>query len=471
MEKRTLNRSINLIILLLTMIAIYIGYSLFNQDREDIEDISVKEERPPLLQEKKEGHKKIPTPIAPSEERGIAIKKDDNVLDPQVKGYNEEGLLLYNQGRYEEAADLFRRAYEKDKENEILKRNLAHAEGRLGWKEIEAERYVDSLRYFRDALELYNKEPDSYLGMGFAFHRLKDDDRAIESISRGLAIDPNRAEGYKLLAEIYYARNNTEAAISNIEAALGLSPNDNKLKEMLSKIRREKKVEAGFQQEATEHFVVRFEGREERSIARVVTSILEEAYREVGASLSFYPNNPTTVILYSEEKFRDVTLTPTWTKGIFDGKIRLPIGGALSNQGLLEKVIFHEYTHAVIHNLSGKDVPRWLNEGLAIYMEHGDKGRLEDRIINHLKKGGRIIPLYELHDTFMNMEESKAALVYAESYSAVDYLIDKYGIFRVKSLLEELSGRRNFKEAFKDLFFLSYDEFQSSWERSIMSRT
>ncbi len=103
-------------------------------------------------------------------------------------------------------------------------------------------------------------------------------------------------------------------------------------------------------------------------------------------------------------------------------------------------------------------------------MEHGDKKRLEDRITSELKKGGRIIPLNELHGSFMDIEESRVPIIYAESYSAVDYLIDRYGIFRVKTLLEELSGGREFKEAFKDLFFISYDEFQSAWEKSIMNR-
>lgn len=467
MEKRTFNRSVNLTILLLTAMAIYIGYSLFYQDKDNVKV----NDSPPALSEKREdGLAENPIVIAPLEVRSNVIK-DDAALDPQIKGYNEEGLRLYNQGRYEEAADLFRRAHEKDKDNEILRINLAYTEGRLGWREIEAGRYEDSLRFFRNALELYNKEPDSFIGMGFALHKLKDDDRAIESISRGLAIDPNRADGYKLLAEIYYQKDDAEMAIRNLEAALRLSPSDNSLREILSKITREKKVEVGFQQEATEHFVVRFEGREERDIARVITLILKEAYREVGTSLSFYPKNAITVILYSEEQFRDVTRTPAWTKGMFDGKIRIPIGGALSDQRLLEKVIFHEYTHAVIHNLSGKGVPTWLNEGLAIYMEHGEKEWIEDTVSNELRKGGRIIPLYELHGTFMNMEESKVSLIYAESYSAVDYLIDRYGIFRVKTLLEELSKRRDFREAFRDLFFVSYDEFQSSWEKSIMNRT
>lgn len=461
MENRTFNRSINLAILILAAAAIYIGYSIFHQDGDEIR----RYETPPTLLEKKETPGEKPVVMPAPETRSNTIK-DDASTDL----FNEEGLRFYNQGRYEEAADSFRRAHEKDKNNDALKMNLAYTESRLGWREIEAGRYGESLRYFREAMELNDKVPDSYFGMGFALHQLKDDDRAIESINRGLAIDPKRTEGYKLLAEIHYHKDNAELAISNLEAALKLAPNDNNLKGMLSKINREKKAEGGFQQEATEHFTVRFEGREERDIARIITIILEEAYREVGASFSFYPGDPTTVILYSEEKFRDVTLTPAWTKGIFDGKIRLPIGGALNDKDLLEKVIFHEYTHAVVHNISGKDVPRWLNEGLAVYMEHGDKKRLEDRIISEIKKGGRIIPLHELHDSFMDSEESRVPILYAESYSAVDYLIDRYGIFRVKTLLEELSRGREFKDAFRDLFFISYDEFQSAWEKSIMNR-
>ena len=75
-----------------------------------------------------------------------------------------------------------------------------------------------------------------------------------------------------------------------------------------------------------------------------------EAYGEIGKSFSYYPENPITVILYSDQQFRDITRTPAWTGGLFDGKIRIPTEGAGSlSGGVLNRVLHHEYTHAIVY--------------------------------------------------------------------------------------------------------------------------
>ena len=47
----------------------------------------------------------------------------------------------------------------------------------------------------------------------------------------------------------------------------------------------------------------------------------------VGRGLSYYPDHEIQVILYSGQQFQEVTDAPGWSGGIYDGKIRIPIGG------------------------------------------------------------------------------------------------------------------------------------------------
>ena len=37
-----------------------------------------------------------------------------------------------------------------------------------------------------------------------------------------------------------------------------------------------------------------------------------------------------TVVLYSREQFRDITRSPQWAAGMFDGEIRVPVHGTLA---------------------------------------------------------------------------------------------------------------------------------------------
>ena len=53
----------------------------------------------------------------------------------------------------------------------------------------------------------------------------------------------------------------------------------------------------------------------------------------------------------------------------YDGRIRVPLGGALEQREELDRVLSHEFVHAVVAMLGGRTVPAWVNEGLATVLE------------------------------------------------------------------------------------------------------
>ena len=67
----------------------------------------------------------------------------------------------------------------------------------------------------------------------------------------------------------------------------------------------------------------------------------------------------------------------------------------------------------------------------------------------------------------MGLSSTQASLAYAESYSAVLTLIDRFGLFRIKQVFEELGEDKDFASAFSDRFMISYAQFQSDWKRQV----
>jgi hypothetical protein len=184
-----------------------------------------------------------------------------------------------------------------------------------------------------------------------------------------------------------------------------------------------------------------------------VIDILKAAYREIGQEFNVFPSRPITIILYNEKGFFDVTRAPGWAGGLFDGKIRLPIKGIEGQGTLLHRILFHEYTHALIHQMT-PSCPLWLNEGLAEFFS----GR-------QARKCGQIIPLRLLERNFPSQPQG-IALAYMESYSAVSFLIEKFGLYRIKELLERMGEGKNITEAFSDVLYEDYDRFLNTWGKN-----
>jgi hypothetical protein len=96
---------------------------------------------------------------------------------------------------------------------------------------------------------------------------------------------------------------------------------------------------------------------------------------------------------------------------------------ALNNRSQLDKVLAHEFTHALVRNLAPSGVPTWVNEGLAVMFEQGDLTWAEQLV----RKAPSLIPLSQLHDGFLKLREEQVPLAYAESALAVRMLLDRAG--------------------------------------------
>jgi tetratricopeptide (TPR) repeat protein len=301
--------------------------------------------------------------------------------------------------------------------------------------------------------ELSKQDPLAFLGLGLSYYNLGDYGSAATFLEKALGqrgVDEFQVR--KLLAFSYYRLDDLARSLSNAEAALAVSE-DPELSALVKRLRREKPAQDRFIQEATLHFKVLFDGYEHGSVSTEVLHILEDAYRDIGAQTGHFPEDPVTVILYSERKFHDVTRMPDWSGGAFDGKIRVPLRGVEEvNRDVLRKVLYHEYAHALVFSITPRS-PVWLNEGLAMYLS----GETRERV-------GQIMPLRTLEGAFPRSQKQSSA-AYSVSYSAVAHLIENYGLYSIVEFLKGLSRGEDMDTAFGSAFFMSYKDFADGWGR------
>lgn len=273
---------------------------------------------------------------------------------------------------------------------------------------------------------------------------------------------------YTRLGQKRYSDGDVSGAAEYFAKALELDPGDRRISESLREIRGEAELEQKMGSREGSHFTVRFDGGENAVAGHLIGLLLEEAYIKVGGDLGLYPDDRIEALLYSRERFRDITRSPAWAGALFDGRIKIPAGGVTGKTRELEAVIFHEYTHAVVHRLSRGRAPVWLNEGLAQYEE--GKDTLEyARVLKELAATGRL-KLRSFEGPFVGMRAEEAQVAYLVSLSATEYIIREFGAFSARRVLEGLGQGMELESAVKNALYLSYDELERSWLNALQRR-
>jgi hypothetical protein len=235
------------------------------------------------------------------------------------------------------------------------------------------------------------------------------------------------------------------------------APGDVAIRSTLERWRREFDLQLRMRQAYGDHFAVSFEGPAEEAIAMKAVESLDRALERICAILNTYPTATIPVVLYTTEQFTDITRAPSWAAGAYDGTIRVPMRGALADEKELDRVLAHEFTHALVHTLAKATIPTWLNEGIATALESDTLEWAQTRV--HAAKP---VPLAALRRSFGQFTGGQAALAYATSALAVQRMLQDAGGFAVANLIRDLGDGVDFDVAFAHRIQRSFDDFQAA---------
>ena len=218
---------------------------------------------------------------------------------------------------------------------------------------------------------------------------------------------------------------------------------------------RDEALHRTFLQAQGARFTVLFEGPQDEQLATRAISVLEEAYEHIGTTLGVFPQRTITVILYTQQQFQDITRAPAWAAAAYDGRIRLPVRGALERPEELQRVLCHELAHAMIEAIAPRGVPFWLGEGLAAMFEPDASVRTDAE----LARSPQRLPFHRLAHSFRDLSPEEARLAYAQSAAIVRTLIDEAGAPTVVAILRDLAAGRSFESAYEQRLSLPFEAF------------
>ena len=168
-----------------------------------------------------------------------------------ANSHNNRGMILLNQGNYDDAIAEFEQAIHASEDLGIARINIARAlfkkkdyqaatkvldeysarqprskdaENLLGNMAMEQKQYADAEKHFRKALEYESNFTDARNSLGILYDRLGRREEALAEYLKVVAIDPEYAEAHNNIGLIYKERGQTQEAMGSFRKAIEADP-------------------------------------------------------------------------------------------------------------------------------------------------------------------------------------------------------------------------------------------------------
>jgi hypothetical protein len=207
-----------------------------------------------------------------------------------------------------------------------------------------------------------------------------------------------------------------------------------------------------------------------QAFAERALAIGEKAVRDTADLLGVSEDEPVDFFIYADQaEFYDALGPGTRENvgGQANASIRTLfalIGPSEIDDPWVGTVIPHELVHLVFDTAVDNPYhfpPRWLNEGLAMYLSEG-YGPSDRAAVEGAGRRGELIPLDGLTGQFPTTADG-FFLAYAESVSAVDFFIRRYDQDALVALISSYADGRTDDEAFEAAIGLDAAGFGDAW--------
>lgn len=220
-------------------------------------------------------------------------------------------------------------------------------------------------------------------------------------------------------------------------------------------------------QDGTEHFEIYVERDDDEEFCRSLREWLEETYEKVGALLESFPEEKTTVKIYSSP------LRPTR---------RLEFFGYAGKEAIYSKKyedtrtnLAHEYTHFLAARVAEVRLPAWFNEGLATFVSNHldgtDRPTLEEEIFRfvhgdflHDHSALEVTSITRLPEQSRTFRER-----YAYGSSFISFLVKEYGFETVLETLRRAKEAGGVEAALSAVVGEPFETIDEGWVRYIRS--
>ena len=354
----------------------------------------------------------------------------------------EEGAALLQQGRTVQAISSLQAAERRLPNPADAAPLLGEAYLKFGMQSLGQMATRPARDAFVKAKGYIPRDYRPYQAMALAWLHEGQPVPATAELYEALALGGERSDLYMLLGRAHYESGQLDQAEEAWVKAAELGAADEAAPH-LEKVRRELRAEKTMRRDLAGRFTLAYAQGVSDALAGEVLEVLEDAYQAVGRDLNYYPEADIPVLLYARDDFAAVTRSPGWAAAVYDGKVRVPLGGVDKMSAPLRALLHHEYVHVVVRFLGKGRAPVWLNEGIAEVVER----RLYETPQADSAPTGAKLPEGALDRPFVGLPDDQVRLAYQQSHERVRRLVNLCGWPPVGELLQRLGAGEKWEAA------------------------
>ena len=203
------------------------------------------------------------------------------------------------------------------------------------------------------------------------------------------------------------------------------------------------------------------------SLAWEADTIADEVISYIGVGVE----KSIEVLIATGDEFKRVQPHPSdlpdWVSGVAYHQLSLIVlkspRSLRGKEYNLKKTFTHEVSHVILGAAfsNGEHIPRWLNEGIAMYMSREWNF---DRIstMTHAVLTDSLLPLSEITYTFPRGEK-EGELAYCQSFYLVSFLISTYGKEQFHRFVQSLSQEKVVEDVVLKVYGMNLSQLETEW--------
>ena len=227
----------------------------------------------------------------------------------------------------------------------------------------------------------------------------------------------------------------------------------------------EKRLAASSEVYKSPHFAIRYPPGRGEKFAAEAARILEAERLRLQAWIPVASPKVVEVHLLPFEDFRMGYSPGLDVLGLFDGKVRVPLGDVRTFNPFVVSILTHELAHALITEKTGDRAPRWFQEGLAQHVEMVQEGV---NPVGGYRDKDNLLSFAILEPAIGSLSPALVAIGYDESRWTVHYIEHRYGQAGIHRLLEAYAAGKGTEQAIPAAFGVSQAQFdQDLWRWAV----